>query len=164
MAKLLSTVLSAFDVGKIIVVDDADKALTEIKHNKPDCVFLDWLRADKKELSFAKFIRRADSSPDKTLPIILCTGHTDIRKIIAARDCGVTEIIAKPMSANQILTKMDAALFKRREFVETDDYVGPDRRRRAMPYTGPERRGKYGLHQDQIDEIVNEEEGETVDG
>ncbi len=164
MAKLLEAILISFDFEKIIITHTAEQALQDIKHAKPDCLLLDWLSMDKKELSFARFIRCGQESPDRSLPIILCTGHTDIRKIVAARDNGVTEIVAKPMSPHQVMAKLDSALFKKREFVETENYVGPDRRRRSIPYSGEERRGKFGLHQDQIDAIVDERTGERADG
>ena len=66
------------------------------------------------------------------IPVILNTGVTDIDTIIMARDTGITEIIGKPFSPDQIHQKMHNALFNNREFINVDEYIGPNRRRRQQ--------------------------------
>jgi len=58
-----------------------------------------------------------------------------------ARDAGTNEFLAKPVSANAILTRLLAVIEHPRPFVRTKVYFGPCRRRRTRDeYEGPERR------------------------
>jgi DNA-binding response OmpR family regulator len=58
-----------------------------------------------------------------------------------ARDAGVTEFVAKPLSARTLLNRLNAVIYQPRAFVRTQTYFGPDRRRRVDPmHQGPWRR------------------------
>jgi FixJ family two-component response regulator len=72
----------------------------------------------------------------------MMTGHADKMRVTAARDAGVTEFVAKPITAKAILDRTNAVIFKPRQFVKAAEYLGPCRRRagaRAV-YNGPFRR------------------------
>jgi hypothetical protein len=59
----------------------------------------------------------------------------------AARDAGVTEFCAKPVSAAELYRKVRVAINAPRSFIRTPLYFGPDRRRRDdVSYDGKERR------------------------
>ena len=61
--------------------------------------------------------------------------------VVEARDAGVTELIVKPVTASAVISRLGAVIYHPRQFVRTDDYFGPCRRRKAMAdYSGPERR------------------------
>jgi len=75
------------------------------------------------------------------LPIIMMTGHSEKSRVMEARDAGVTEFVAKPLTAKAVLDRMQAVIYHPRPFVRTATYFGPDRRRREDPaFTGPWRR------------------------
>jgi two-component system, chemotaxis family, chemotaxis protein CheY len=58
-----------------------------------------------------------------------------------ARDAGVNEFLAKPLTARGVIERIHQVVENPRPFVRSDDYFGPDRRRRADPaYRGPKRR------------------------
>jgi two-component system chemotaxis response regulator CheY len=57
-----------------------------------------------------------------------------------ARDAGITEFLAKPVSATLIYRRIAAMVENPRDFVETGSFFGPDRRRRAAGPKGAERR------------------------
>ena len=46
-----------------------------------------------------------------------------------ARNAGVDEFLAKPVDARRLLDRIVAAVARSRPFVESEAYVGPDRRR-----------------------------------
>ena len=75
---------------------------------------------------------------------------------MAARDAGVTEICAKPVTAKQMWEKIVAVVNNPRPFVKTAGYFGPDRRRRMEDYAGPERRA-------QTSEKPSEDDMESAD-
>ena len=78
------------------------------------------------------------------------TGHSERWRVMEARDAGVTEFIAKPLTAKAVIDRVNAVIFRPRPFIRTPTFFGPDRRRRADPtYQGPWRRaadgGSYAL-------------------
>lgn len=64
-----------------------------------------------------------------------------------ARDMGVNEVIAKPVSIGNIESRIIAVLEQPRPFVAETQYFGPDRRRRKDgPTDGKDRRQKKRVH------------------
>ena len=58
-----------------------------------------------------------------------------------ARDAGVTEFLAKPISAKGLYQRILNVVANPRPFIKTKTYFGPDRRRNTNnAYIGPERR------------------------
>jgi two-component system, chemotaxis family, chemotaxis protein CheY len=75
--------------------------------------------------------------------VIMLTGHTHLNQVREARDCGINEFIAKPVSVKTIMQRLQAVIENPRPYVRTQVYFGPCRRRRgAEEYKGPERREK----------------------
>jgi hypothetical protein len=61
--------------------------------------------------------------------------------VIGARDAGVTEFLAKPISAKGLYQRILNVVANPRPFIKTETYFGPDRRRNVnASYAGPERR------------------------
>jgi DNA-binding response OmpR family regulator len=71
----------------------------------------------------------------------MVTGHTEKDRVTAARDAGVTEFLAKPISAKALYERIVNVVANPRPFIKTKTYFGPDRRRNSNSnYVGPERR------------------------
>jgi two-component system, chemotaxis family, chemotaxis protein CheY len=71
----------------------------------------------------------------------MLTGHSEKKRVIAARDAGVTEFLAKPLSAKALYQRILNVVANPRPFIKTKTYFGPDRRRNTSgTYNGPERR------------------------
>jgi DNA-binding response OmpR family regulator len=82
----------------------------------------------------------------------MLTGHSDKRRVMMARDAGVTEFLAKPISAKALYQRIINVVVSPRPFIKTKNYFGPDRRRNTTnTYIGPERRqgGKAEVIQQQ---------------
>tara|TARA_R110002096_G_scaffold257381_1_gene450832 strand:- start:163022 stop:163543 length:522 start_codon:yes stop_codon:yes gene_type:complete len=136
IAKTLSTILEAFGVRKIILCKTLGEAEKKFYNSALDCVFVDFIMEDRTGIEFIKKIRTNPSSKNNSdLPIILDTGVTDVNTIVMARDAGVTEVISKPFSPEQVLQKLDNAVNNRRDFIDVDEFVGPNRRRRRENHT-----------------------------
>lgn len=155
-ARLMNQVLLSFEFEKIHLATRLDQGIEIIKTQSVDVILCDWLVNEQHGLEFIDFVRRSPESKYPDVPIIMYTGFTELSRIVLARDAGVNEILAKPIAPHQVVKKLDMALFTKREFVKHDSYVGPDRRRRRVDYRGNERRGRFGLEQDQIDNVMNE--------
>src|ERR1700761_9036360 len=86
-------------------------------------------------------LRNSPDSKNPYLPIVMMTGHSEKSRVVEARDAGVTEFIAKPLTAKSVLERLQAVIYRPRPFVRTATYFGPDRRRRDDPaHVGPWRR------------------------
>ena len=149
---LLSSMLNAFRVGRVLEFGDVGEAWQRLQKGQIDCVVTEWKVDQDDGVDLISNIRRDPASPNRSLPIILCTGYTEAQTVLAARDRGVNAVLAKPISSEHLFQKLMSALFDRPEFIDADAYTGPDRRRRDRPYDGPERRTT--IAQDKIDELM----------
>lgn len=140
MRSLIGKVLRAFDFGKIESVEDVASAFAVLERAKTDIVLTDWLLEGPSGLDFASKLRRNYEDPLRRTPIVMCTAYTDLARIFAARDAGVNEILTKPFSPQRMYDALFNALFRPRRFIESADFVGPDRRRKQVPIDFPDRR------------------------
>lgn len=141
MRALVSTVLRAFGITSVHEAADTQKAWRLMELDRPDVVILDWVFDNETGLDFTRRVRTAPDSPNPFVPIIMLTGYTQLEHVRAARDMGVNEFLAKPVSAKGLLTRLTSVIEYPRPFVRTKVYFGPSRRRRRdEEYEGPERR------------------------
>jgi two-component system chemotaxis response regulator CheY len=90
-----------------------------------------------------QMLRANPQSPNPFVPVILLTGHTSLDHVMQARDVGVNEFIAKPVSVKTMMSRLVSVIESPRPYVRTLGYFGPCRRRRgAEDYRGPERRAE----------------------
>src|SRR3546814_1685570 len=81
------------------------------------------------------------ASKNVFVPIIMVTAQSEEWKVMKARDAGVTEFLVKPFSAKTMARRITVVVENPRQFVRTDEFFGPDRRRHVISnYTGQERR------------------------
>ena len=59
------------------------------------------------------------------------------------RDVGITEILCKPLSANDLFRRIQNVIENPRPFVSSTDFIGPDRRRNKHPYYQGECRRQF---------------------
>src|SRR5262249_38358435 len=141
MRVLLRRLLSKLGVNRIHEYADASEALDEISARKPNLIFSDLSMERMNGIEFTRSVRRRASESECSIPIVMVTGHTEKRHIEEARDAGVSEILAKPITVAGLTQRIEEILFRPRPFVRSANYVGPCRRRRQNPiYPGPWRR------------------------
>ncbi len=141
MRKLVITILQAFGALQIFEAADGERAWTLLREAGPDVVLLDWQMDGMNGLEFARLVRTSPNSPNPFVPLIMLTGHTHVDHVRQARDAGVNEFLAKPVSVKAVLTRLISVIENPRPFVRTKNYFGPCRRRRGNEeYEGPERR------------------------
>lgn len=144
MSHIVKQVLVSLGVEhcNIRVANDGADALRELKLFPADFAICDWIMEPVDGIEFTKMIRVSDDSPNPFLPIILLTGHTEINRVVEARDAGVNEYVAKPISAKSLYSRIYSIIDNPRSFVRTsgiNGYFGPDRRRKVDPtYKGEE--------------------------
>ena len=86
-------------------------------------------------------IRQPGANANPYVAVIMLTGHSEKNRVTAARDAGITEFLAKPISAKGLYERIVNVVANPRPFIKTKTYFGPDRRRNVNPtYSGQERR------------------------
>ena len=141
MRSLLRLLLNALDIRLLFEYSDGQAALSEVPLHQPDLILSDLSMVPMNGVAFAQALRRSTDAQMRVLPIILITGHTERRRIEAARDAGVNEILAKPVTAGSLVHRIEEIILRPRPFVSNSDYFGPCRRRQRSPHhTGPFRR------------------------
>ena len=141
MRKLVTGVLETLGVGHILTAADGEVGFNTFCTTNPDIVIADWHMMPMSGIELVYKIRRERVSPNKMVPIIMMTGYSALPRVAEARDTGATEFLVKPFSANDLARRIAYVINKPRDFIETVDYFGPDRRRKVIPnYKGPKRR------------------------
>ena len=141
MRRILRTLLHGFGAREVYEAEDGASGLEAFMHNIPDIVITDWSMPIFDGLELTQMIRQPGANANPYVPIIMLTGHSEKKRVVAARDSGVTEFLAKPISANALYQRILNVVVNPRPFIKTKNYFGPDRRRLVNPnYVGPERR------------------------
>jgi two-component system, chemotaxis family, chemotaxis protein CheY len=143
MRKLVTTILQAFGVIQILESESGERAWATLRDSNPDVIVLDWVMEGMSGLELINMIRTNPLAPNPFVPVIMLTGHTSLDHVRQARDAGVNEFIAKPVSVKTMMSRLVAVIEHPRPYVRTVGYFGPCRRRRGGDeYRGPERRNE----------------------
>ncbi|MBT3660117.1 MAG: response regulator [Rhodospirillaceae bacterium] len=131
---ILSRELGSIGFANVNTVIDPKNALSYLQMGEVDLVIT------HHDLKFVKFLRHAEASPDRKIPVIMVTSQVGPDEIFAIRDAGVNEIAIKPCSIKQLVQRIEAVATNPRRFVWSPHFTGPDRRRKEVLLSGPERR------------------------
>ncbi|WP_269516462.1 response regulator [Brevundimonas subvibrioides] len=138
MRAITAAILQSAGVRNIREVPDAAMALDALRTLDIDLAIVDF---NMKPMDGVEFTRLVRTSGNPYLPIIMMTGHSEKSRVCEARDAGVTEFVAKPITAKAIFDRVQAVIMRPRPFVKTETFFGPDRRRKSSTdYEGPRRR------------------------
>ncbi len=140
MQNMIKAILRTLGVINVKVADDGAEGLKEMRTFPADIIICDWKMEPLDGIEFARMVRTGSDSPNPYIPIIMLTGFTEAGRVAEARDAGITEFLAKPVSPKSLYTRIQEIIENPRAFVRTAAYFGPDRRRRQTKYNGPDRR------------------------
>lgn len=153
MRTLLTVIMRRLGAKHVLRASDAQEAMKLIKLEQPDFMIIDYLLGEIDGISVLQSVRNDDESPNPFLPIMMITGFAEPDVVFRARDAGVNEFVAKPVSVESIASRLTMMIDKARPFVRAKGYFGPDRRRRkAPPPESPMRRAS-----DDAKEMTSEE-------
>lgn len=141
MRILLAEILRAIGVSRIYEASDGAEGLQMMRDFPIDVVMTDLSMEPLDGIDFVRLLRNSPDSPNQRAPVIMITGHSTLARVHEARDAGVNEFMAKPLNARAVIERLHQVIENPRPFVRSEDYFGPDRRRRADPnHQGPWRR------------------------
>lgn len=144
MLEIAKSLLLTFGVGHVIGAPNGEIGYKRFVEYNPDIVIADWMMKPIDGISFTRQIRNSPDSPNAYVPVILMTGFSERRRVLQARDAGVTEFLVKPFNARDLYKRIAQVIERPRQFVRSGDFFGPDRRRSRdagiSNYAGPFRR------------------------
>jgi two-component system, chemotaxis family, chemotaxis protein CheY len=141
MRALLRSLMHAMGIEHITDRTDGAAGYEELRAQHFDFAVTDLSMKPVDGIEFTRLVRTAPDSPNPYVPIVMVTGHTERALVEAARDAGVTEFLAKPITAQNLYLRIAEIVERPRSFVRSASYFGPDRRRRRdRIFEGPHRR------------------------
>ena len=111
---------------------DIETLIENLKHSvPPDLVITDTKLPGGDIFSIISDIRKGILGGNPFVPVIMLTWDTSADIIRNAAQCGVDHILAAPISPSDLFARVSHLVSKRKPFVVTSDYIGPDRRQNA---------------------------------
>jgi CheY-like chemotaxis protein len=138
--QVLESLLRQLKFGRVEAASHGAEAIEYFRNLKKirapgdiDIVLSDLVMSPLNGLLLLRWLRTAKESPNRFMPFIMLSGAADHEYVKAARDMGVTEFMAKPFSASSMSRYLLQVIDRPRQFVTTQSYFGPDRRRKNSP-------------------------------
>lgn len=169
---LLTSVLKNLGVGTVYKAKEGGDAIELIKslpqdYTKKggcpiDLIISDWVMSPVDGISLLRWVRHHPDTPNPFLPFAMISALSDASKIERARDLGATHFFAKPFSVESITAHLCSILTTGRVFVRTENFFGPDRRRRNIT-TGRQTDRRKGSAADRKPDAEKTEEEKAAD-
>jgi CheY-like chemotaxis protein len=130
--ELLCGVLDGFGMRRFRRAVGVDEAKEACADSVFDLILTDAQMPGVDGYEFIRWLRRSTDEQARLTPAIIITAHTRRSQVAKARDCGANFIIAKPITPKIILERIIWVAQSTRLFIETETYIGPDRRFRKV--------------------------------
>ncbi len=132
MIEITQSILNTFGIKTIHSATNGELGFSKFNQEDYDIVIIDWMMKPMDGIELTEKIRTDKLSRNPYVPIILMTGFSEKKRVFKARDKGVTEFMVKPFTANDLYKRLVQIIERPRQFVKSDDFTGPDRRRKAV--------------------------------
>lgn len=120
--------LHSFGARQVIEAVDGPSGLQILAERKVGMVLVDYDMQPMDGIAFTRVLRAGEVVPCRELPIIMVSGAADMDTVMLARNSGINEFLAKPVSAESLFRRVRNVLLNPRPFVISETYVGPCRR------------------------------------
>ncbi len=139
---LVGDILRNLDVTNISSERDAEAAGACLTDRSIDVILISWEETGTLDaLGFVRAIRRLPDVRMRRLPVILITAGLTRQTLVAGRDAGADEFLARPISPAALQQRLQMVIETPRPFVDCAVYLGPCRRRKnPADYYGAKRR------------------------
>lgn len=157
--ELICSVLTGFGMREIARCESAAEAMELCKRQTFDLILTDGQMPGMDGYDFVRWLRREAGEQARLTPAVVITAHTRRTHVERARDCGANFIVAKPISPKVILERIFWVAQSSRMFVETDTYIGPDRRFQQL---GPPAEFPDGRRRDDVTAAIGSTGGDNM--
>jgi len=144
MRRLVRTILHQLGSHDIVDAPEGAVALTLLRKQPVDIAVCDMMMRPMDGIAFTRAVRQDAESPNRFLPIIMTSAYSEPDKVLAARDAGVTEFLAKPLSVTALYQRVMSVVERPRPFVRNGAYFGPLRRGIDAGPSIPRRPASFG--------------------
>ncbi len=121
MRRLIATILRATPVTETIEARTPGAAMPLVAGHDPRLIVMDWSAEATEEILFVHHLRRRELGGHDT-PVLALNAVAHHAVLQQAEDCGIDEMIAKPISAVELITRatslIEAAERRRRKMTE----------------------------------------------
>jgi CheY-like chemotaxis protein len=130
---IIVQILAGFGARDVIRCETAEDARKQLALQTCQLVIVDPANLGYEGYDLIPWIRRMLPEPKRHVPVLVATGHTEHVRVSQLRDAGANFVVSKPLSATILLDRILWMSREKRPYVETDSYIGPDRRWHDQP-------------------------------
>lgn len=121
--------LRSLGFGPIEVAPSLDALKEQMTSRTPDLLLCEVGGAENEVCALLQSVRQGQVGDDPFLVMIATTWRRDGTIVNRAINSGADDLLARPFSAALLGERLKNLIDRRKDFVVTGDYVGPDRRR-----------------------------------
>lgn len=110
-----------------------DLLSARIRSAPPDLLLAEISGSEQGVCPLIQSVRRSELGDNPFVVVLATTWRRDGSIITQAVDSGADDLVARPISTNVLGERIRLLVERRKGFVVTSDYIGPDRRRTARP-------------------------------
>ncbi len=110
MLQIVQGLLLEVGFTKVDKALDGIEALKKMETKRYDIIISDWNMPNMNGLEFLKKVRASEDPQVKAVPFILVTAEVKPENIIAAKQAGVNNYVAKPLTVKTLKQKVDVTL------------------------------------------------------
>jgi DNA-binding response OmpR family regulator len=125
---ILNSAFMGYGVRERLRSDNVEDAMRILKSRTIDLLVVEGGLPDNGAEVLIKWLRREASEPVCFTPVVVVLGHTARTSVFRARDAGANYVVAKPISAGILLSRVIWIAREHRAFLKGECYTGPDRR------------------------------------
>jgi DNA-binding response OmpR family regulator len=125
----LRHILMSAGFRNVLDYGSLEKLKETIELETPDLLFIDAHTPGGDACELVHRLRFGEEGRNPFLSVILTVWQSKIESLDKLINSGVDHIILKPVSPQTILARIEALIERRKPFVATSHYIGPDRRK-----------------------------------
>ncbi|WP_135079801.1 response regulator [Terasakiella sp. SH-1] len=131
-ANLIQTILHTFGITKLHFAFHSDEVLEFLSLQQPNLIITEYKLKGCDTIDMVRQIRSASFEPYQHANILMITGIADLQTVKEARDAGITEFLAKPVTGYNLYNRICSMIAHPRPFTDCPVFKGPERRRRKQ--------------------------------
>ncbi|HEY8567275.1 MAG TPA: response regulator [Beijerinckiaceae bacterium] len=128
MRRILRTMIEAFGAARVVEAADGIAGLAAFREASPDIVITDWEMPRLDGLGLVVALRDPALNPNPFVPVIMVSAYAEASRVVAAREAGVSEYLAKPVTPRALYDRVLSVVAEPRSFRRVEGRLVPERR------------------------------------
>ena len=126
---ILSQVFYGFGARTLHKCRSLTEAIDVATVHPIDLIVTEALVGGEDGYAFVRAIRAGKAGDaNRFVPVMVLSAHTATSRVASSRDCGANFFVAKPITPQVIMDRLLWVAREKRQYLEADSYIGPDRR------------------------------------